>query len=108
MFDPQTKSRADGRPRILINDGFAAHKSLEVLQFCYENNILCRLPSHASYKLQIYNFAIFGPFKMAYRNLVKDSYHGGAACKDVGKQHFTFLYSQARYAAFTSRNIKSG
>ncbi len=52
VSDPQTKSRADLQPRILINDGFAARKSLEVLQFYYENNIiLCRLPSHTSCKL---------------------------------------------------------
>lgn len=44
VFDPQTKSRANGRPRILINDGFTAHESLDVLKFCHENNItLCRL-----------------------------------------------------------------
>lgn len=47
VFDPQTKPRANGRPRLLIMDGFGAHGSLEVLQFCHENNIiLCRLPSH--------------------------------------------------------------
>ena len=52
VFDPQTKSQADGRPGFLINDGFGPHESLEVLQFCHENNIvLCRLPSHT------YNFS---------------------------------------------------
>jgi hypothetical protein len=52
VFDPQTKSRANGRPRILINDGFGPHESLEVMEFCHENNIiLCRLPSHTSHKL---------------------------------------------------------
>ena len=54
VFDTQTKSRANVRPRILINDGFTAHESLEVLQFCHENNIiLYRLPSHASHKLKM-------------------------------------------------------
>ena len=52
VFDPQTRARANGKPRILINDGFTTHESLEVLQFCFENNIvLCRLPSHTSHKL---------------------------------------------------------
>jgi DDE superfamily endonuclease len=107
VFDPQTKSRANGRPRILINDRFAAHESLEVLQFCHKNNIiLCRLPSHTSHKLQPCNIAVFGPLKTAYRDLVKELYRGGA--NTVGKQHFTFLYSQARSVAFTSRNIRSG
>jgi hypothetical protein len=62
VFDPQTKPRANGKPRILINDGFTAHESLEVLKFCHENNIiLCRLPSHTSYKLQPCDVAVFGP-----------------------------------------------
>src|SRR2546421_3686291 len=62
LFDPQTKSRADGRPRILINDGFARKRFLKVLQFCHENNIiLCRLPSHTSHRLQPCDVAVFGP-----------------------------------------------
>src|SRR5205823_14758024 len=53
VFDPQTKSRAKGRPRLLINDGFGPHESLEVMQFCHENSIiLARLPSYTSHKLQ--------------------------------------------------------
>ncbi|KAJ4991368.1 transposase [Stagonosporopsis vannaccii] len=52
VFDPQTKERADGKPRVLICDGFGSYETLEILEFCFENNIiLCRLPSHTSYKL---------------------------------------------------------
>jgi hypothetical protein len=32
VFDPQTKARAKDRPRILINDGFGTHESLEIMQ----------------------------------------------------------------------------
>jgi hypothetical protein len=47
VFDPLTKLRAHGKPRILINDGFGTHESLELLEYCLANNIiLCRLPSH--------------------------------------------------------------
>jgi hypothetical protein len=106
VFDPQTKSQANGRPRLLIMDGFGAHESLEVLQFCHENSIiLCRLPSHTSHKLQPCDVAVFGPLKTAYRERVEELYRGGA--NTVGKQHFTLLYSQARCEAFTLRNIKS-
>jgi hypothetical protein len=53
VFDPLTKATANGKPRILISDGLASHESLDVMTFCYENNIiLCRLPSHTSHKLQ--------------------------------------------------------
>jgi hypothetical protein len=37
---------------VLICDGFGTHKTLEILEFCFENNIiLCRLPSYTSHKL---------------------------------------------------------
>ena len=53
VFDPQTKERANQRPRVLISDGFGTHETLEILEYCFENNIiLCRLPSHTSHKLQ--------------------------------------------------------
>jgi hypothetical protein len=47
VFDPQTKEQADQNPRLLISDGLATHETLEILEFCFSNNIfLCRLPSH--------------------------------------------------------------
>ena len=107
VFDPQTKPRANGKPRILICDGFGTHESLEVLKYCFENNIiLCRIPSHTSHKLQPCDVGIFGRLKAAYREQVEKLYRGGA--NTVGKQHFTSLYSRAREQALTSRNIKSG
>src|SRR2546421_4882792 len=45
----------------------------------------------------------YSDLKTAYRDLIEEFYRRGA--NTVGKQHFTFLYSQARSAAFTSRNI---
>jgi hypothetical protein len=100
VFDPLTKSRANGKPRILISDGFAVHESLEILRFCFENNIILRrLPSHTSHKLQPCDVALFGPLKVAYREQVEQLYRGGA--NTIGKEHFTFLYRRARSIAFT-------
>jgi hypothetical protein len=49
VFDPLTRSRANQKPRLLINDGFATHELLELMTFCFGNNIrLCHLPSHTS------------------------------------------------------------
>jgi hypothetical protein len=107
VFDPQTRLRAKGKPRILICDGFGTHESLEILKYCFENNIiLCRIPSHTSHKLQPCDVGPFGPMKGAYREQVERLYRGGA--NTVGKQHFTSLYSRAREQALTSRNIRSG
>lgn len=33
VFDPATRERANGRPRILITDGFSTHESVDVLTF---------------------------------------------------------------------------
>jgi hypothetical protein len=107
IFDPKTKERANKRRHVLICDGFATHKTLEILEFCFENNILlCRLPSHTSHKLQPCDVAAFAPLKAAYRDQVDRLEQGGV--NTIGKEHFTTLYSPARERAFTPKNIKAG
>jgi hypothetical protein len=107
VFDPATRQRADGKPRILIMDGFNTHESLNVMTYCFENNIiLCRQPSHTTHKTQPCDVGVFSPLKTAYREQVDLLYRGGA--ESVNKAHFTKLYSQARSLAMTSRNIRSG
>jgi hypothetical protein len=88
----------------LICDGFGTHETLEILEFCFENNIiLYRLPSYISYKLQPCNVGVFAPLKAAYRDQVERLLRGGIST--VGKEHFTSLYSPIRERAFTKRNI---
>jgi hypothetical protein len=107
IFDPETKERATGKRRVLICDGFATHETLEILEFCFENNILlCRLPSHTSHKLQPCDVAAFAPLKAAYRSQVDRLEQGGV--NTIGKEHFTSLYSPVRDKAFTPKNIKAG
>lgn len=107
VFDPQTKERADGKPRVLVCDGFGTHETLEILEFCLANNIiLCRLPSHTSHKLQPCDVGPFAPLKAAYRDQVERLNRGGVDI--VGKEHFTYLYSPARDRAMTQRNIRAG
>jgi hypothetical protein len=107
IFDPETKERANKRRRVLICDGFGTHETLEILEFCFENNILlCRLPSHTSHKLQPCDVAPFALLKAAYRDQVDRLEQGGV--NTIGKEHFTSLYSPARKIAFTPKNIKAG
>lgn len=40
VFDPLTRERARGRPRLLVNDGFGTHESLELLKYCFEHNTI--------------------------------------------------------------------
>ena len=107
MFEPQTRERAGGKPRVLIYNGFGTHETLEILEFCLTNNIiLCRLPSHTSHKLQPCDVGPFAPLKSAYREQVERLNQGGVDI--VGKEHFTYLYSPARDRALTKRNIRAG
>ena len=107
MFDPQTKERANQKARVLICDGFGTHEILEVLEFCFKNNItLCRLPFYTSHKLQPCEISVFGPLKAAYRDQVERLERGCVGT--IGKEHFTYLYSPARTRALTSRNIRAG
>lgn len=86
VFDPQTRERANGKPRLLICDGFGTHETLEILEYCFANNIrLCRLPSHTSHKLQPCDVAVFSPLKAAYRDAVERLERGGV--DTIGKQH---------------------
>ncbi|KAF2006458.1 DDE-domain-containing protein [Amniculicola lignicola CBS 123094] len=102
-----TDSNISLQPRVLILDGFGTHETLEILEYCFANNIiLCRLPSHTSHKLQPCDVAVFAPLKTAYREQVERLERGGV--NTLGKEHFTSLYSPARERAFTPKNIKAG
>jgi hypothetical protein len=104
VFDPQTKERANKKPRVLICDGFGTHETLEILEFCFDNNIiLCRLPSHTSHKLQPCDVGVFAPLKSSYRERAERLWQAGT--NKIGLEHFTSLYSPARESAFTKRNI---
>ena len=107
VFDPQTKALANLKPRVLICDGFGTHETLEILEFCFENNILlCRLPSHTSHKLQPCDIGVFAPLKTAYRDEVERLYREGL--DTINKEHFTSLYKPARERALCKRNILAG
>lgn len=107
VFDPQTKTQANHNPRVLICDRFKMHETLEILEFCLENNIiLCRIPSHTSHKVQPCDVAVFSLLKAAYHEQVERIERGGI--NTVSKQHFTYLYSPAREKALTKKNILAG
>ncbi|XP_014562632.1 hypothetical protein COCVIDRAFT_32618 [Bipolaris victoriae FI3] len=107
IFDPQTKARANYKPRLLIYTSFSTYKTLEVLKFYFKTNItLYRLPSYTSHKLQPYNTSVFGPLKTTYRDQVERLYRGGLT--NINKEHFTTIYSLARESAITKKNILAG
>jgi len=83
------------------------HKSLEILEFCFENNILLyHFPLYTSHKLQPCDIAPFALLKAAYCDQVNRLEQGGI--NTIGKEHFTALYSPARERVFMPKNIKAG
>ena len=107
VFDPQTRVIANNKPRLLLWDGFGTHETVEILEFCLENNIIpCRLPSHTSHKLQPCDVGVFSSLKTAYRDQVEQLERAGVGT--IGKDHFTYLYDPARKKAITSLNIMAG
>jgi hypothetical protein len=84
----------------MIYDGFGTHERLEILVFCFENDIiLCCIPFHTSHKLQPCDVVVFALLKAAYRDQIEQLERGGI--NTIGKGHFTFLYCPARKRAFT-------
>jgi hypothetical protein len=78
VFDPRTKQWAYIKPQMLIWDDFGTHKTLEIFELCFKNNIiLCWLPSHTSHKLQLCDVGVFGPLETAYCKQVKRMERGG-------------------------------
>ena len=67
IFDPETKEQANRKRRILICDNFTIYETLEILEFCFKNNILlCYLFSYTFYKLQPCDIIAFVSLKAVY------------------------------------------
>ena len=66
VFDPATREKADGQPRLLICDGHNSHISGDFISYCIESNIiLMLLPAHTSHLLQPLDVGLFSPLKSA-------------------------------------------
>jgi hypothetical protein len=105
VFDPATRLRASGEPRVLIMDGFNTNELKDVITYCFKNNIIfCRQPSHATHRTRPCDFRVSSPLETAYRQQVDLLYRGGA--ETVNIDHSALLYSRAPDAAMTSRNIR--
>src|SRR6266496_4733571 len=64
IFEPSTRAKVDGKPRVLISDGHDSHVTGDFIQHCMENNIkLLILPPHSSHFTQPLDIGIFSPLK---------------------------------------------
>ena len=63
-FDPQTREKANGKPRVLICDEHGSHVTGKFIRHCMDNNIkLLVLPLHSSHVTQPLDIEIFSPLK---------------------------------------------
>jgi len=106
VFNPQTKERANQKPRVLIYNGFGTHETSKSWSFVSKTTSSCAVSLLTPPKLQPCDISVFGPLKTAYRDQLERLERGYIGT--IGKEHFTYLYSPARNQALTSRNIRAG
>ncbi|KAJ8939480.1 hypothetical protein NQ318_022534 [Aromia moschata] len=71
---------------LLIMDNHSSHRSIQVLDFASENNIiLLTIPPHTTHKLQPLDVAVYGPFGKYFQNSI-DKWQ-----KTHASQHVTFF-----------------
>lgn len=104
IFEPATREKAQGYPRVLICDGHDSHVTGKFIRHCMDNNIkLLILPPHSSHYTQPLDIGIFSPLKhymsMELYEIIKTD------VARLMKGEWTLGYSKARPKAFTVANI---
>jgi hypothetical protein len=67
VFEPATRTKAEGQQRLIICDGHDSHISGSFISHCIHNRIsILILPAHTSHLLQPLDVAIFGPLKKKF------------------------------------------
>ena len=103
-FDPQTREKAAGHPRVLICDGHGSHVTGKFIRFCMDNNIkLLILPPHSSHFTQPLDIGMFSPLKNYMSTEVGKIV--GTDIARLTKAEWLAAYVKARASAFTCCNI---
>ena len=64
VFEPSTREKSGGKPRLLICDGHDSHITASWIAHCMRNNIIFMvLPPHSSHLTQPLDVGVFGPLK---------------------------------------------
>ena len=108
VFEPETRSKAGGRHRLLIADGHSSHLNLQFIEACDRLGIiLVILPAHSTHRLQPLDVGIFGPLASAYSREHNNWFSKNEGFTHFGKRHFWPLFRNAWSSAVTSSNISS-
>jgi hypothetical protein len=106
VFEPTTRTKANGQYRLLVCDGHDSHISGSFIAHCLQNRIiLLILPPHTSHLLQPLDVAIFGPLKK--RLTAALSHLNQAQLVRIQKFEWMEAYIQARSDVCNHQNIES-
>jgi hypothetical protein len=106
VFEPATREKANGHPRLLICDGHDSHISGNFIAHCMDYNIvLLILPPHTSHLTQPLDVSVFGPLSIAHGREVDRLGCTGVA--RISKAEWIDIYKRAHDKAFTKKNILS-
>ena len=105
-FDPLTKGKANGRPRVLFLDGHGSHLSVLFIQYARDANIiiLC-YPPHTTHLLQGLDVVCFAKFKQVYAKHVKLFETEHPHLKGLRKVDFTSVCGTAMIEAFSPATV---
>ena len=103
-FDEKTRTKANGRARLLLVDGHNSHYTLEFLDYARQHNIhvLC-YPAHSTHVYQGLDVVIFSPLKRFWME-ERDQFKSSKRQK-ITKSNFISIYSRAHRRALTPENI---
>jgi transposase len=106
VFEPSTRTKANGQYRLLICDGHDSHISGSFIAHCLQNRIvLLILPPHTSHLLQPLDVAIFGPLKKRLTAALSNL--NQAQLVRIQKIEWMEAYIQARLDVCNHQNIES-
>ena len=105
-FDPTTRDRAAGSPRLLFLDGPVIHTPVEFLEAAWAANIvLIILPANLSAVFQPLDVDFFGIVKLEYSRQISE-YQLGSGAVSIPKGFFYRWHQRAWARAATSRQIR--
>jgi len=106
-FEPYTKAKAEGRPRLLIFDGHGSHTTSDIVLHCLKNNIhLALLPPHSSHLTQPLDIGVFSSMKAHMATELDRFFKTGIP--RLQKAEWVQAFIAAREQAFMKKNILSG
>ncbi|APA08975.1 hypothetical protein SS1G_02829 [Sclerotinia sclerotiorum 1980 UF-70] len=106
VFEPVTRTKADGKYRLLIYNGYDSHISGSFIAHCLQNRIiLLILPPHTSHLFQPLDVAVFGPLKKRLTTALSDL--NQAQLVRIQKIEWMEVYIKARADVYHHQNIES-